>query len=154
MQLQFNYSPISRCLVDLSDGGGGGFSKDCCRSMVAMLDVDRTGKLDLHEFEKLMMEIAKWRTVFKTFDRNGMGRLSAYELREALNSAGYQLNNRILNALTHRYGSRDGTLAFDDFIMCAVRIRTMIDIFKTKDREDTKTATFELDEWVETTVYS
>lgn len=131
-----------------------GFSKDCCRSMIAMLDADKSGKLGYTEFESLMNDIHKWKEVFKMYDRNGVGRLSAYELRDALNSAGYQLNNKILNALVHRYGSRDGTIAFDDFVMCAVRIRTMIDTFNAKDAGGEKQATFDLDNWIETTVYS
>lgn len=105
---------------------GQGFSKDVCRSMVAMLDVDQSGKLGFEEFQTLLNDIAKWKAVFKLYDHDGSGRLSAFELREALSSAGYHLNNRILNALMHRYGSRDGTISFDDFIMCAIKIKTMI----------------------------
>lgn len=137
-----------------SDYGGGSFSKDCCRSMLAMLDTDKSGRLNLPEFEVLMGDIYKWKAAFKQYDRNGVGRLNVSELRDALNSAGYQLNNRVLNALVHRYGSRDGTMAFDDFIMCAVRIRTMIEAFRTKDREGNQQASFTLDDWVETTLYS
>lgn len=103
-----------------------GFSKDVCRSMVAMLDVDQSGKLGLEEFQTLLNDIAKWKAVFKLYDRDSSGKLSAFELREALNSAGYKLNNRILNALAHRYSSRDGMITFDDFIMCAVKIKTMM----------------------------
>lgn len=136
------------------DYGGGSFSKDCCRSMLAMLDTDKSGRLNLAEFEVLMGDLYKWKAAFKQYDRNGVGRLNVSELREALGSAGYQLNNRVLNALVHRYGSRDGTMAFDDFIMCAVRIRTMIEAFKTRDREGNQQASFTLDDWVETTMYS
>lgn len=103
-----------------------GFSKDVCRSMVAMLDADQSGKLGLEEFRALLNDIAKWKAVFKLYDRDSSGKLSAFELREALNSAGYKLNNRILNALAHRYSSRDGQVAFDDFIMCSVKIKTMM----------------------------
>lgn len=133
---------------------GGGFSKDVCRSMVAMLDVDQSGKLGFEEFKTLLNDIAKWKAVFKLYDQDGSGKLGAFELRQALNSAGYQLNNRILNALAHRYGSRDGKIAFDDFIMCAVKIKTMIDIFKERDVDGTNMATFSMEEWVEKTVYS
>lgn len=52
--------------------------------------------------------------------------MSAFELRQALNSAGYRLNNHILNILFHRYGAADGTITFDDFMMCAIRMKTMI----------------------------
>lgn len=103
-----------------------GFSKDVCRSMIAMMDVDGSGKLGFPEFQTLLNDIAKWRAVFKLYDRDHSGQLSSFELREALNSAGYKLNNKILNALAHRYSSRDGSVSFDDFIMCSVKIKTMI----------------------------
>uniref|UniRef100_A0AAG5DU56 Calpain n=1 Tax=Anopheles atroparvus TaxID=41427 RepID=A0AAG5DU56_ANOAO len=131
-----------------------GFSKDVCRAMVAMLDVDHTGKLGFDEFQTLLTDIAKWKAVFKLYDTEGSGRLSAFQLREALNSAGYHLNNRILNALVHRYGSRSGTIPFDDFIMCAVKIKTMIEIFRERDADGSNQATFSMDEWVEKTLYS
>ncbi|KAK0096665.1 hypothetical protein PV326_004775 [Microctonus aethiopoides] len=66
-----------------------GFTKDVCRSMVAMLDVDHSGKLGFEEFKCLWNDIRNWRAVF-------------------------------------RYGTKDGTITFDDFIMCAVRLKTMI----------------------------
>lgn len=72
----------------------------------------------------------KWKhflqAVFRLYDRDGTGYLSAFELRQALNSAGYRLNNHILNILVHRYGTKDDMITFDDFIMCAVRLKTMI----------------------------
>lgn len=64
--------------------------------------------------------------MFRLYDRDGTGALSAFELRQALNSAGYRLNNHILNILVHRYGSKDGMITFDDYIMCAVRLKTML----------------------------
>lgn len=105
---------------------GHGFSKDCCRSMIAMLDVDQSGKLGFEEFRQLLTDVKKWRDVFKLYDHDQSGTLSAFELRTALNSAGYHLNNRVLNALAHRYGSSDGTVSFDDFIMCSIKMKTMI----------------------------
>lgn len=38
-----------------------GFTKDVCRSMVAMLDVDHSGKLGFEEFRTLWNDIRKWR---------------------------------------------------------------------------------------------
>ncbi|XP_017468261.1 PREDICTED: calpain-A [Rhagoletis zephyria] len=131
-----------------------GFSKDVCRSMVAMMDVDQSGKLGFEEFEALLTDIAKWKAVFKLYDTEQTGRIDGFKLRDALNSAGYHLNNRILNALAHRYGSRDGKISFDDFLMCAVKIRTYIDIFKERDTENKDVATFSMDEWIEKTIYS
>ncbi|XP_026669575.1 calpain-B isoform X4 [Ceratina calcarata] len=131
-----------------------GFSKDVCRSMVAMLDVDHSGKLGFEEFRSLWNDVKKWRAVFKLYDKDESGYLSAFELRQALNSAGYRLNNHILNILVHRYGTKEGTITFDDYIMCAVRLKTMIDIFRERDPDLTNTATFTMEEWIEKTLYS
>ncbi|XP_018348907.1 PREDICTED: calpain-A isoform X2 [Trachymyrmex septentrionalis] len=131
-----------------------GFSKDVCRSMVAMLDADHSGKLGFEEFKTLWNDIRKWKAVFKLYDRDESGYLNAFELRQALNSAGYRLNNHILNILVHRYGTKDGKITFDDYIMCTVRLKTMIDIFRERDPDKTQTATFTLEEWMEKTLYS
>ncbi|XP_065091820.1 calpain-A-like isoform X4 [Ochlerotatus camptorhynchus] len=134
-----------------ADSSGIGFSKDACRSMVAMLDEDHSGKLGFVEFRKLLTEIARWKAVFKLYDTDRSGHLNPFELRAALQSAGYHLNNKILNSLMHRYGSREGEIWFDDFITCAVKIKTMIDIFRAKDVKGI--ASFNMDEWIQKTVY-
>lgn len=59
-------------------------------------------------------------------DKEGNGVFSAFELRQALNTAGYRLNNHILNILMHRYGTKEGMITFDDFMMCAVKLKSMI----------------------------
>ncbi|XP_069957254.1 uncharacterized protein [Cherax quadricarinatus] len=103
-----------------------GFSKDVCRSMIAMMDVDRSGKLGLQEFLQLWTDIRIWKNAFKLYDKDSSGLLCSFELRQALNSAGYRLNNHICNALTLRYGDKEGRISFDDFIMCSVKLKTMM----------------------------
>lgn len=60
------------------------------------------------------------------YDKDNSGGLSGFEFRRALRSAGYHLNNHILNILMHRYGSKKGEIEFDDFIMCTVKLKTMM----------------------------
>lgn len=52
------YNKFFSLLVDTHDKG---FSKDICRSMVAMLDIDHSGKLGFEEFKTLWNDIRKWR---------------------------------------------------------------------------------------------
>lgn len=40
-----------------------GFSKDVCRSMIAMMDWDRSGKLGFEEFKKLWIDIRQWKVI-------------------------------------------------------------------------------------------
>lgn len=106
-----------------------------------------------------------------SYDGDKSGTLSGFEFRDAIQSAGYLLNKRALNVLMHRYGNRNGEIQFDDFLMCAVKVKTMIgedltvlpflyiacifsDMFKIKDRTETNSATFSLDEWLESTLYT
>ncbi|XP_034251601.1 calpain-A-like isoform X5 [Thrips palmi] len=137
-----------------ADTRSSGFAKEVCRSMVAMMDADHSGKLGYEEFKILWTDIRHWRKVFKLYSKEGQGFLSAFELRQALNSAGYRLNNHILNILFHRYGAADGTITFDDFMMCAIRMKTMIDLFRERDPDNTNTVSFSLEEWMEKTLYS
>jgi calpain, invertebrate len=43
--------------------------------MIAMMDVDQSGKLGFDEFQTLINDIAKWKSVFKLYDQSNTGRL-------------------------------------------------------------------------------
>ncbi|KAK2707785.1 hypothetical protein QYM36_015477 [Artemia franciscana] len=103
-----------------------GFSKDTCRSMIAMLDVDHSGRLGYEEFRKLWSNIVTLKGIFKEYDADESGTLSTMELRSALAAAGYRVNFKILNALVLRYGNKQGSLSFDDYLMCAIKLKNMI----------------------------
>jgi len=130
-----------------------GFGKEVCRSMVAMMDEDRTGKLGHSEFKTLWTDIQIWKNTFQKYDRDGSGALSCLELRSALHTAGYRVNFRTLKTLVVRYGDRQSTLDFDDFIKCAVQLKTMIEAFKKRDPDNTNEATFTLNEYFDRTLY-
>ncbi|XP_050555732.1 calpain-B isoform X7 [Spodoptera frugiperda] len=132
---------------------GQGFSKDVCRSMVAMLDKDGSGGLGFDEFKTLWIDLRNWRAVFRLYDTEGRGAIPPQHLRDALHSAGYTVNAHVLNVLAHRYSSPDGYIQFDDFIMCSVRLKTMIDTFKGRSSGG-EYATFSLEEWLNRTVYA
>lgn len=92
--------------------------------------------------------------MFKLYDKDQNNKLDTHELRDALESAGYRLNYQILTSLLYRYGSPDNTMSIDDFIMCAVKVKTMIERFKEKDHHKRNTATFTVDEWIARALYS
>ena len=63
--------------------------------------------------------------IFKEFDRDNNGNLSSFELRGALNADGMKVSNATFNALVIRYSDRNGNLRFNEFMLCAVRIKSM-----------------------------
>lgn len=114
--------------------------------MVAMLDHDRSGKLGYEEFKSLWTTLRNWKVrqfhfvylLLSSFacnsiqnawgidDKDNSGSLSGFELRQSLNSAGYRLNNRVLNVIMHRYGNKNGEIQFEDFMLCAIKLKTMM----------------------------
>ncbi|XP_076313688.1 calpain-B-like isoform X1 [Tachypleus tridentatus] len=128
-------------------------SLDVCRSIIAMMDIDRSGKLKLEEFLKLWVDVRMWKNVFKKYDRDDSGFLNTMELRMALNSAGYRVNSNILRTLVLRYGKKE-QMGFEDFLMCTIKLKGMIETFLEKDPRKTGHVNFTLEEWVEKTMYS
>jgi hypothetical protein len=49
------------CAASIAEFAFEGFSKDVCRSMIAMLDSDHSGKLGFEEFKKLWSDIQTWK---------------------------------------------------------------------------------------------
>jgi len=131
-----------------------GFSADTCRSMVAMMDVDQSGKLGFDEFQKLWNDLRLWKGVFKQFDKDRSGTFNSYELRQAFHSCGFKLSNSTFNALVMRYSHRDGKIYFDDMIHCICRLKAMFETFKEQDSQRSGEAKFSLDEFIQTTMYS
>uniref|UniRef100_H2YVE1 Uncharacterized protein n=1 Tax=Ciona savignyi TaxID=51511 RepID=H2YVE1_CIOSA len=102
-----------------------GFGLEACRSMVALMDVTNSGKLDYEEFKALWVRVRKWINIFKKYDKDNSGNFDTYELREALSNAGYSLSSRLYQMLCVRYASKDLTINMDDFVLLSVRLETM-----------------------------
>lgn len=80
------------------------------------------------------------------YDMDNSNKISIFMLHEALAASGYNLRDKILDTLVHRYGDQDGNVCFDDFLMCAIKVKTMMGMFKQKDTNDV--ATLLLEEWI------
>ncbi|XP_074598360.1 calpain-9-like isoform X2 [Brevipalpus obovatus] len=148
-----------------------GFSIDTCRSMIALLDDDRSGKLGIDEFTSLWSKIRHWCDVFRRHDVDKSGNISTGELRESLNQVGLSVNRHILIILVHRYAeicssSRkhdtnkcERYLTFDNYVHCCLKLKHSIDLWNNQARKTRGTllksghAAFMLDEWVERVMY-
>lgn len=128
------------------------FGVEVCRSMVAMMDTDLSGKLGFDEFRKLWADIQSWKDVFHRYDYDNSGCLNTIELRAALHSAGYRVNLRVLRVMALRYG-HGGKVSFEDFIMCSVKLKSMIEFFQHQQKDD-RYMTISKDQWMVTTMYS
>ncbi|KAA0702092.1 Calpain small subunit 1 [Triplophysa tibetana] len=130
-----------------------GFSIESCRSMVAVMDSDSTGKLGFEEFKYLWNNIKRWQGVYKSCDADRSGMIGASELPGAFRAAGFPLD-QLFQMLTRRYSDPEGNMDFDNFIGCLVRLDAMCRAFKTLDKDNNGTIKVDIQEWLQLTMYS
>lgn len=59
---------------------------------------------------------------FDKFDEDSSGTMNSYELRLALNAAGFHLNNQLTQALTSRYRDSRLRVDFECFVSCVAQL--------------------------------
>ncbi|XP_049433604.1 calpain small subunit 1-like [Epinephelus fuscoguttatus] len=131
-----------------------GFSIESCRSMVAVMDSDSTGKLGFHEFKFMWNNIKKWQGIYLQYDRDGSGTICSQELPGAFKAAGFPLNDQLLKLISRRYSDEHGDMDFDNFVGCLVRLDAMCRAFKTLDKDHSGHIDLDIKEWLQLTMYS
>uniref|UniRef100_A0A2K5NQ55 Calpain-1 catalytic subunit n=1 Tax=Cercocebus atys TaxID=9531 RepID=A0A2K5NQ55_CERAT len=127
---------------------------ESCRSMVNLMDRDGNGKLGLVEFNILWNRIRNYLSIFRKFDLDKSGSMSAYEMRMAIESAGFKLNKKLYELIITRYSEPDLAVDFDNFVCCLVRLETMFRFFKTLDTDLDGVVTFDLFKWLQLTMFA
>ncbi|XP_072302876.1 calpain small subunit 1a [Eucyclogobius newberryi] len=145
---------LNRIISKHGDLKTDGFSIESCRSMVAVMDSDSTGKLGFHEFKHLWNNIKKWQGVYKSYDQDGSGLIGADELPGAFTAAGFPLDKQLFNMIIRRYCDENGNMDFDNYIGCLVRLDAMCRAFKTLDKSNNGTIKVNVQEWLQLTMYS
>ncbi|CDQ90436.1 unnamed protein product [Oncorhynchus mykiss] len=138
---------LNRVVTKHRDLKTDGFSMESCRGMVSLLDKDGSARLGIVEFQILWNKIRKWLGIFRQFDLDKSGCMSSYEMRLALESAGFKLNNRLNQVLVARYAENE-VIDFDNFVCCLVKLEAMFKAFQTLDREGAGTAEMNVTEWL------
>lgn len=118
------------------------------------MDSDSTGKLGFHEFKHLWNNIKKWQGVYKSYDSDGSGVISADELPNAFRAAGFPLNDQLFSMIIRRYSDEEGNMDFDNYVGCLVRLDAMCRAFKTLDKDNNGTIKVNVQEWLQLTMYS
>ncbi|XP_066550335.1 calpain-3 isoform X8 [Amia ocellicauda] len=131
-----------------------GFSLESCRSMIALMDTDGTGRLNLQEFRHLWNKIKQWQGIFKHYDADQSGSINSYEMRNAVNDAGFRLNNQLYDIITMRYANENMNIDFDSFICCLVRLEGMFRAFQAFDKDGDGLIKLSVLEWLQLTMYA
>ncbi|XP_045561575.1 calpain-3 isoform X2 [Salmo salar] len=131
-----------------------GFSLESCRSMISLMDMDGTGRLNLQEFRHLWNKIKQWQGIFQQYNSDQAGSINSYEMRNAVNDAGFRLNNQLYDIITMRYANEGMNIDFDSFISCLVRLEAMFRAFQAFDQDGDGTIRLSVLEWLQLTMYA
>uniref|UniRef100_A0A8C5E968 Calpain-3 n=1 Tax=Gouania willdenowi TaxID=441366 RepID=A0A8C5E968_GOUWI len=82
-----------------------------------ILRTDGTGKLNLEEFKHLWRKIKEW--------QDNSCSISSFEMRNAVNDAGFQLKKQLYDIIALRYADENLNIDFDSYICCFVRLEGM-----------------------------
>ncbi|KAM4690221.1 calpain-3 [Rhinophrynus dorsalis] len=131
-----------------------GFTLESCRSMIALMDTDGCGKLNLQEFKHLWEKIKQWQKIFLKYDADQSGSISSFEMRNAVDEAGFHLNNQLYDIITMRYANKHMYIDFDSFICCFVRLEGMFRAFHAFDKDGDGIIKLNVLEWLQLTMYA
>uniref|UniRef100_A0A8B9FBC8 Calpain-3 n=1 Tax=Amazona collaria TaxID=241587 RepID=A0A8B9FBC8_9PSIT len=124
-----------RSVLKYKDLRTEGFELESCRSMIALMDTDGSGRINFDEFRHLWDKIKSWQKIFKRYDADHSGTINSYEMRNAVNDAGFRLNNQLYDIITMRYADKNMNIDFDSFICCFVRLDAMFRAFHAFDKD-------------------
>ncbi|KGL79094.1 Calpain-2 catalytic subunit, partial [Tinamus guttatus] len=130
-------SILNKIMAKRQDIKSDGFSIETCKIMVDLLDNDGSGKLGLKEFHTLWTKIQKYQKIYREIDVDRSGTMNSYEMRRALETAGFKLSCQLHQVIVARFADEELIIDFDNFVRCLIRLETLFKMFRKLDTEKT-----------------
>ncbi|XP_055609130.1 peflin [Uranotaenia lowii] len=133
----------------LINGRGDHFSDTACNMMIGMFDKDKTGTIDLYEFEKLYNYINQWLQIFKTYDRDSSGHIEEAELSQALSQMGFRFSQQFIQFLISKNDPvTNKEISVDQFIVTCVQLQRFTEAFRVRDTEQKGVITIGFEDFI------
>ncbi|XP_070501715.1 peflin isoform X3 [Chironomus tepperi] len=129
---RINSSELQQALIN---GKGQQFSDQACSLMISMFDVDRSGTIDVYEFEKLFNYINQWLSCFKSYDRDSSGAIEEAELGQAFSQMGFRFSPQFVQFLIGVNDPNRREIAVDQFIVLCIKMHRFTEAFRQRDTE-------------------
>ncbi|VDI28787.1 Hypothetical predicted protein, partial [Mytilus galloprovincialis] len=106
------------------------FSLEAARSLVTLMDRNRSGALNFDEVVKGWNEIKAYKKIFEQFDKDGTASVDTYELSKLFSALGFTVNRQVQIAIVRRYGNRNNKIRLTDFLIVIFKLTLMFELFK------------------------
>lgn len=101
-----------------------------------MFDADRSGTIDVFEFDKLFNYINQWLQCFKAYDRDNSGAIEEAELSQAFTQMGFRFSQQFIQFLIAANDPQNRReISVDQFIVICVKIQRLTDAFRQRDTQ-------------------
>ena len=113
-------------------------------------DIQRSYRMDLTTFQALVHYVRDWHKMFLNFDKDRSGVIDKTEFKQAIQTFGYLLSDKILTTIMKRYdGVGDETMVFDDFVHACSSVRALTERFKQLDKQRANSVTMTYEQFLE-----
>ncbi|KAJ1157918.1 hypothetical protein NDU88_010615 [Pleurodeles waltl] len=130
MSLRVNAWQLQRILNDkiIKDDPaslrGGGFSLDASRGILAVIDYNMSGSLDVKQFHRLWNYLNLFKVIFRRTDEERSGFIDRSTFQWAARAAELNVNKEMLQLIFYRYGDSSMRLNLIDFLCCMIRFKS------------------------------
>lgn len=133
----------------LVTGKGQNFSDQACTLMISMFDLDKSGTIDVGEFDKLFNYVNQWLNCFKAYDRDQSGAIEEAELYQALAQMGFRFSQQFVQFLISVNDPVNRKeISVDQFIVLCVKVQRFTDAFRQKDTQQQGVITIGFEEFL------
>ncbi|KAL5243700.1 hypothetical protein ACI65C_011110 [Semiaphis heraclei] len=133
----------------LSNGTWTPFNPETVRLMLNMFDKSNKGTISFEDFGALWKYIVDWQNCFRSFDKDNSGNIDKNELRAALQTFGYNLNDATVTTMLQKFDRIGrGTVLFDDFIQCCIMLNNLTTAFRQFDTDQDGVVTLHYEQFV------
>ena len=98
------------------------FSIECCRSLIVMADMDRSGKLNFGQFKSLFQWILDMRKVYKMYENSQSWDMDSRDLKQVIRHLNCDLRQETIDLIAMKYRNRQLRIDFDDYLQICARI--------------------------------
>ncbi|XP_053316695.1 calpain-14 [Spea bombifrons] len=129
------------------------FSLDACKVIMAQLDMNTSGTLNMQEFRGLWKRLLSYQEIFQRRDTDKSGYLKLTDLQAAVQEKGITLSHQFYNLMALRYGNSSLKIDFENFVCFMLRMEINGEVFQNLS-EDGKGIYLQEAEWMLLTLYS
>ena len=119
-----------------------------CHLMIGLYDHNKSGSIDIGEFQQLFQSMNQWKAIFQSYDKDFSGKICFNELSQAFQQMGYRFTPNFINNLLGKYDPITKMLTLDNFIVVMVQIKRLTQVFRARDQQMRGTATFQYEEFL------